>query len=1213
MENFDQVQMMPGPAIPAQAPSPDGNTNSDDNSITMTLSDAMEMAIREYEKGASTLSENMIDAILEAATDFAPARNLKAALLCRRGETKEALEILNTLIEEEPDNEEYRNNVAMVYSMSGDRDKAADAMKELLSNDEEDSKKNLSLARLYNNQGKIAEATYYAEKADKLDPDNADILSLLASLKLEAGDNSGAEVAIRRSNDLKPDDSATLNILANALWKQARNTEANVYYQQALELQPKNAVAWGNRGNCLTALGLVDEAMEAFRTALSYQPKAFFHWRNYLFSMNYTPNVTPEEIFQEHQKYGGLIEDSVPIKKRPDTNRDPKKRLKIGYCSSDFKGHSCAYFMLPLIQNHNRDEVEIYCFSDVRKEDRVTEWFKDAADHFINVVGLADSHFAEKVLELGIDILVDCVGHVGTSRMGAFAQRIAPVQVTWLGYPNTTGLTRVDYRMVDEITDPDWTEKYASETLYRIPGGFISWSPLDKDLPPVAPPPCLKNGYITFGSFNNTAKVHEGVIKVWSEIMNLVPNSRFLMKSRSLADEGNSDLIKSWFKKYGVEEDRLDLFAWMPSAMTHYALYSYMDIALDPFPYNGTTTTCEATYMGVPTVCWAGKRHAARVGASLMAHSGFPELVVETMEDYVALAVELTRDLDRLKALREETRDVFNRSPVRDAVSFAKRVEVGYRDMWTRWIDNPDEDNILTDQEQGEETEKQASAPDRIQVRTYQGYRVELPATLRSLTTNVVLEQETWFEKELPFVQRIVDAKEQVIDIGANYGLYTLAMARSVGMWGKVLCFEPSTRTASFLQSSIDLNKYDHQVTLLQMAVADQTGSAVLSNDAAELKSIEINNDRSIGEAVTLTTLDIITKEQDMKDVSFIKIDAEGAEPSIIDGGKAFFTQQSPLVMLEVKHGAQFEVTASFKLIDMGYELYCLVPGISVLRPLAIDLAKRAIAEPLDGFALNVFLCKPDRAAILEEKGFLVRERLEKADPVEGDLFKEKILETSLGKYLPDMIEEFTDTKALPEAETYKNALNHYYAALDEDRSAAQRLAHLEQACADSYKALAVHAGLPRAMTAARLLHTAGETVRALEIIKQLNDLIHQKNMALQVTEPFLSPIQRYDAASIDSDAAALRWVISAIMESKEVWSAYASYFSRSISLKFHENLIDLGYASPELVRRYQLLKVRSNKLTKIEHHPMIVGNQPGHINSDLWPINEKPNWLRFD
>jgi predicted O-linked N-acetylglucosamine transferase (SPINDLY family) len=321
----------------------------------------------------------------------------------------------------------------------------------------------------------------------------------------------------------------------------------------------------------------------------------------------------------------------------------------------------------------------------VKNPDQMTERLRKMADHWCAIAQLTDEALAEQVHQDGIDILVDLSGHTAGNRLQMFARKPAPVQVTWLGYPNTTGMPVIDYRLTDDIADPPGrADQYSIESLVRLPNGFLCYEPPEV-APDVAGLPVREAGRITFGSFNILPKMNASVIALWSQILNQVSGSCLLLKCRQLVDEPTRRVYLDLFARHKISADRIKMLRQTPSTHEHLALYNKVDIALDPFPYNGTTTTCEALWMGVPVVTLEGGRHSARVGASILTRVGLAELITGSQAVYVTKAVALACDLERLTQLRSQLRRRMQTSPLCDAKIFARQVEEKYQDMWYAW------------------------------------------------------------------------------------------------------------------------------------------------------------------------------------------------------------------------------------------------------------------------------------------------------------------------------------------------------------------------------------------------------------------------------------------------------------------------------------------------------------------------------------------------
>jgi len=446
---------------------------------------------------------------------------------------------------------------------------------------------------------------------------------------------------------------------------------------------------YGNLASALAETMAMEEAERAYESAMRCPTRSPVIESNYVYFLNDTSHHTPQEIFQAHLRWADFHAGrraASAIDEHPN-KPDPSRKLRIGYVSADFRMHSVAYFIEPILARHNHEQFEVICFADELKSDEVTGRLQAYADRWHRITGWDHDRVIRLVREEQIDILIDLGGHTGPNRLLVFASKPAPVQITYLGYPATTGLSTIDYRITDAVADPPgMTERFFAETLLRLPDCFLCYCMPASAAPVVASaPPASKNKRITFGSFNNIVKVSPRVLGLWARILQDVSNSRLVLKARGLDDPPTRQAILDRLKKFGVAVDRVDLWARHATLAEHLASYGQIDIALDTYPYHGTTTTCEALIMGVPVISLAGETHVSRVGASLLTTVGHPELIAETDQQYIAKAVELAADLPRLSELRQKLRRDVLASPLADEERFVLNLEAAYRDVWSKW------------------------------------------------------------------------------------------------------------------------------------------------------------------------------------------------------------------------------------------------------------------------------------------------------------------------------------------------------------------------------------------------------------------------------------------------------------------------------------------------------------------------------------------------
>lgn len=636
-------------------------------------------------------------------------------LLSEQGRVAEAVAYFEHALEGAQDDPEIHNDLGNALARSGRFEEALTCYRRVLAIDPNLRGTLCNMGNALREMGRPKEAAEVMERALNLNPEHQDTAFHLGVAYLDAGEVQLSEIVNRRIIDQNPGHVGAHVNLGNALVHQGRADEAVVHFEQAIGLKPEDAltlnnlgaayrdlgetgkaitayrkaiaidpgyaIAYSNLGVALQDRGSIDEAIEAYRKSIQLDPSLDGMHSNLLLCLHYRHGDEAAVLYDEHQRWAAShAKDSMPSAAG---SRGKKKRLKVAYLSPDFRCHSVAYFFEPLLENHDKAHFEIHCYANSPKEDEVTFRLQALAGRWRNIYGLPDSDVAQIVREDGIDILVDLAGHTGGNRLRVFASRPAPVQVTYLGYPDTTGLTAIDYRLTDAETDPPGlTECYHSERLVRLPNGFLCYRP--PELPPVVPPvpAAATNGHVTFACFNNFAKLSPRILRVWARILAALPTARLMVKSLALADAESQQFARDYFSTHGIPVERIVMLPRDQSAYDHLRRYADADIALDVYPYAGTTTTFEALFMGLPVVSLRGPTHVSRVGGSILPRIGAADWVCDDDEAYVAKAVALAGDLDLLGELRRTLRQRLLASPLCDAPAFARQVEEAYLGMW---------------------------------------------------------------------------------------------------------------------------------------------------------------------------------------------------------------------------------------------------------------------------------------------------------------------------------------------------------------------------------------------------------------------------------------------------------------------------------------------------------------------------------------------------
>ncbi len=536
----------------------------------------------------------------------------------------------------------------------------------------------MDAARVINDEA-VEAATQIINK----DPSRTDIMLVLAMVFKQIGQFNKAKEWFEKILEQEPH-ALVYNELGFICQRIGHLSEAMEYQKRAVEADPNNAELLAGLARMHIWTGQIQEGINLFRQAIEIDPTNAAVHSNLLFYLHHQPELDPYQLFEEHRRWGRLHAPGSLARVSHDNNPDPERRLRVGYISPDFRVHPVAYFIKPLLDGHNHDAVEVYGYSNVAYPDEVTEQVKTDCDLYRNIRGLDDKMVVDMIQQDKIDILVELSGHTADNRLLVMAHKPAPIQVTYLGSPDTTGIEAIDYRFTDVLADPPESQQFYTEELFFLSDGFLCYKPADF-APPVAPLPALRNDYITFGSFNSSSKVHPHIIELWARILKANRDSRILLKFGVSIDHRMSKYYFSQFERLGISSSRVAICGWRPID-EHFRLYGEVDIALDTYPCNGFTTTCEALWAGVPVISLVGKCHASRVGLSMLSNVGLDFFAALTPDEYVAKATALAENHMALAQLRSSMRQRIKDGALYDAKRFARKVEAAYREMWHRWL-----------------------------------------------------------------------------------------------------------------------------------------------------------------------------------------------------------------------------------------------------------------------------------------------------------------------------------------------------------------------------------------------------------------------------------------------------------------------------------------------------------------------------------------------
>lgn len=551
-------------------------------------------------------------------------------------------------------------------------------------------------AMSYRALGDVTNARAALSQVLKVDPNHVNSLVALGVIETEQANYTVAKELLEKALTVCSDDlagnhfrSIIWNNLGSVAYRGLKDlTRAEEAYKQSISFDPTNADALNNYATVLVDTGRADEGINVFKKALQAGGSLTTH-SNFVYALLYTDTYSSTEVRAEHEAWGRRLVDTIckqwgslpPPPQHAAWEPSPAQRrpLRVGYLTADFRAHTTSQFLLPALSRHT-SSIELFLYANFAEPDAITKSFMKRANHFRSVVHLSDHELNQLIRNDQVDILVECSGHTQGHRLSVLPLRPAPIICSWVGYPATTGVPTVDYRLVDELTDPVGHELHCTEKLVRLPVGFNCFQPHCQP-PPLNAPPALINGYITFGSANNVRKISQTTLNLWGRILEKIPTARMRIKSIYLDTPAAQERILSAFALYGIEPQRIDFVGYLPSQDQHLSFYHSVDIALDTIPYNGTTTTCDALTMGVPPIALLGNSHVSRVSYSILERVGLGDLVAKDHDEYVRLATSLASQPERLTSLRRSVCSMLYKSPLGQYDKFVSQLERAYFTM----------------------------------------------------------------------------------------------------------------------------------------------------------------------------------------------------------------------------------------------------------------------------------------------------------------------------------------------------------------------------------------------------------------------------------------------------------------------------------------------------------------------------------------------------
>lgn len=576
-------------------------------------------------------------------------------------------------------------NNALKLHQSGKHDKALQSIQRVLSKNPKLPDAHYMATGVLIAMGDLDRALYHAQQALTLDPKRAELHAAVGSVHATAKDFDQAIPHYEQALAINAQLPDALNGLGVACKETGQSTRAIELFDKLLAIQPDNQDATINRALLDANAGRAHEAVTRLDAASRRFPQNPVLHDVLALSSSYDDELTPHQAFEFHDRFGRVLQSHLRARTKHDNTADKQRRIRVGYISAEFRRHSNAYFFAPILDHHDRERFEIFLYSTNGYRDAVTQRLEEAADHWRNHRSNDLRGIIDTIIDDKIDILVELTGHFASNNLPVLATKPAPVQITYLGYANTTGLRTIDHRIIDATTDPaPGADALATENLIRLDGCFLTYEPYE-DIPDLRAPD--DNRPFTFASFNDLKKLTPSTVRAWSTILESVPSSQLIIKNAQLDHEQIRASVLERFRALGIDDSRVRAIGRIESMQAHLDLYNDCDLAIDTYPYTGTTTTCEALSMGVEVLTQIGGTHASRVSASILRSIDRPDLCAENTERFIARAIELAEQGKRSQEQRQNLRQHFLASELCDARSFVPKLEAAYTHAWNQWCD----------------------------------------------------------------------------------------------------------------------------------------------------------------------------------------------------------------------------------------------------------------------------------------------------------------------------------------------------------------------------------------------------------------------------------------------------------------------------------------------------------------------------------------------
>ncbi|MCG8372579.1 MAG: FkbM family methyltransferase, partial [Balneolales bacterium] len=1092
---------------------------------------------------------------------------------------------------------------SMGYKELGKYDEAIRFAYEALKRNDQFVQAWINLGAVYRDKADLDNSLKAYQRANQLDPKNAGIAFRLASIYTDQGDHPKGQKLYEITIKMDPAYIEAYLGLAQIHQKYFRFEQAIETIQEALEHDPKSLIARVELASAYKALGDYDEAIrineelikeypriglirvnyalcfqetarfneaeENYRKAFEVDPSISESISNYLMAIHYNPERTKQEIFDAHLLWDQhFAPKERPVRPVPE-NIHPQKKLRVGFLSGGFRKHPVGWMIVRAIENLPDDQIEVYGYTTHSMHDAITARIQEKSKKWTSVIGYNDEVVANLIREDEIDILVELSGHASLNRLKTVALEPAPITVKWVGgLFNTTGLKSMDYLLTDHFESPEGEEGFYTEKLVRMPDDYIVYQVPTYGGIEVEELPAKKNGYVTFGCFNNPTKINPVLLEQWADIMHQVPDSKLFLKSKQYETNTFVQNIIEVMAGFGIGEERL-IFEGQSLHDALLKSYNRIDVALDPWPYSGGLTTCEALWMGVPVVTNSGPTFAGRHSASHLVNAGFPEWVTDNWKDYKNAVLHLISDLDRLQEIRVGLRNKVLDSPLCDGKKFAAHLSVAFREMWKQRVQGYEknlaegewQDHIQVRRLSDSEVEtissgcvfspKERGVTESLVienklVRNKQGLQVSVPENVKELTSYVYAEKNTWLDNEIDFVSGFLRKGMAAIDVGAGYGAYAVPMGSKVGFQGKVYAFEPILEMAQHIQESSIANNFG-QIEVIPKAVSLEKGFISFKEE----ENAEFSYISSAGNStVESIALDEFWLNENRPDIDLLKIDVNGSEVEVLESALGLISDQKPVLVASLRQDSEGQNRLTDSILKLGYQLFEYVSELQVLAPYE--------GQPSSSFASNLIGISTED---IEAGKF--------SDWIFSEPKEIQVVDSGSWK---NFVSNLTWVKDLPvnwEDEVFSNVSEQYLSALDYITNAEDLLrnpfSEYRKSNIQATEWMLTAAGklidllqqgnqsIPLELTLSRVLLKLGKRNNAITILKGVVERLLSGTESVDFKTPFLLPFSDQDFTTSTHDP--VSWLKVKGMEAWLLLKEKSTYFSQAKDIQYLHGL----------------------------------------------------------